>query len=145
MNTKRKRAKEKKQALVRSVYNNSKHFIKERKKSEMSSGELKIAEVLKNNEVSFIREYFQAHLFSLKSQHLLFFDFFLPEYNAVIEFDGPHHFKAVYGEEALTSQQYKDRRKNRFCKQRNIPILRIPYWHGNKIEEIICYWFDKHF
>lgn len=145
MNKRKKRTKERNQALVVSRYNNSKHIIKERKKSEMSSGELKIAEVLKNNGVVFIREYFKAHLYNLKTQHLLFFDFFLPDYNAVIEFDGPHHHKPVYGEEALISQKYKDKRKNRYCEKRNMPILRIPYWQGNNIEVIICKWFDKHF
>jgi very-short-patch-repair endonuclease len=75
----------------------------------------------------------------------LFFDFYLPDYKAVIEFDGIHHFKPIHGMEKLKQQRYKDGRKNTYCRKNKIPILRIPYWQAHEIQAIICKWFDDNF
>ena len=67
-------------------------------------------------------------------------DFFLPNYNLVIEFDGIQHFEPIEffgGQEGFEKRQQKDREKNEYCKNNNIDILRIPYWDFNNIEKII--------
>lgn len=59
---------------------------------------------------------------------------------ALIEFDGQLHFKAydLYGgEDGFQMTKKRDSIKNKFCKDNEIPLLRIPYWEKAKIEDII--------
>ena len=67
-------------------------------------------------------------------------DFFLPNYNLVIEFDGIQHFEPIEffgGQKGFEKRKQKDREKNEYCKNNNIDILRIPYWDFDNIEKII--------
>jgi len=67
---------------------------------------------------------------------LLRFDFYLPDYDALIEVDGSQHFyaKTSWGrteEEEVQSYNGLKRRdaiKNKFCADTNRRLLRIPYW-----------------
>ena len=63
------------------------------------------------------------------------FDFYVPNYNLIIEFDGQNHFYEVYPTHEKTVAH--DKIKNEYCKKNNINILRIPYWDGNNTKEII--------
>lgn len=48
----------------------------------------------------------------------------------LIEYDGEQHFKPVEiwgGEEKLKIQQERDKRKNQWCKENNVRLIRIPY------------------
>lgn len=67
------------------------------------------------------------------------FDFYLPEYNLMIEYDGIQHFKerSFGNKEKLKDIQKRDEIKNKYCKDNNINILRIPYYNNDKIDEII--------
>jgi hypothetical protein len=66
------------------------------------------------------------------------FDFYLPEYNCCIEYDGLTHYKPnVYGswntpENVLNTQKH-DAIKTAFCKNNNITLIRIPYTSIDKI------------
>lgn len=63
----------------------------------------------------------------------------------LLEFDGPQHFKSMYGENKLKTQINNDNKANEYCKQNNIPLLRIPYvldWEAQKT--IILDWVEKH-
>ena len=65
-----------------------------------------------------------------KYRSLLKFDFYLPDFNACVEFDGIQHFKPVEhfgGEETFKEQQIKDNIKNEFCIKNSMKLLRIPY------------------
>lgn len=58
------------------------------------------------------------------------FDFYLPEYNAVIEYNGLQHYVArdyFGGEKTLAYTQSHDRMKEEYCKKNNIGFLCIPY------------------
>lgn len=69
------------------------------------------------------------------------FDFYLPEYNLLIEYDGIQHFEEVQffgGAAKLESQKRRDNLKNEYARQNNIQLLRIPYYLSEeKVEEII--------
>ena len=68
------------------------------------------------------------------------FDFYLDDYNVVIEYDGIQHFEPVDlfgGEENLKKVHQHDTIKNEYCKTNNINLLRIPYWETKNIEKII--------
>ena len=63
------------------------------------------------------------------------FDFYLKKYNALIEIDGEGHFhpcnfNQINNEKALVSFNstiIHDKIKDNFCKENNIPLLRIPF------------------
>ena len=42
------------------------------------------------------------------------------------------------------SVQYHDKLKNKYCKKNNIPLIRIPYWQFDKIEQILDKWLNKY-
>ena len=61
----------------------------------------------------------------------------------LIEFDGEQHFniESQFGDKNKEDKYNKlianDNRKNKYCKDNNIPLLRIPYWDINNIEKIL--------
>lgn len=60
----------------------------------------------------------------------------MPDYNLIVEFDGQMHYYDVgYGNHEMTVRH--DKIKNKYCDDNNIKLLRIPYWNGNNIEEIL--------
>lgn len=73
------------------------------------------------------------------------FDFYLPQYNLFIEYDGEQHYKPVrYSnqsdeemENSFKRTQEHDRIKNLYCEENSINLLRIPYWEKENIETII--------
>lgn len=115
-------------------YNNSQ--IRCRKCSKAySSGELRIKEHLDSRGINYIHE---KQFPDCVDKKVLPFDFYLPDYNAVIEFDGQHHFSPdVWGEEHYLTTQRHDEIKNQYCKDHGMRIIRIPYYDGHHIEEII--------
>jgi len=58
------------------------------------------------------------------------FDFYLPNLNTCIEFDGQQHYNIIEhfgGEKILIENQVRDDIKNKYCLENNIKILRIKY------------------
>lgn len=58
------------------------------------------------------------------------FDFYLIDYNIIIEYDGEHHFFPIEGwggEEKFKITQENDEIKNNYCKEHDIKLLRLPY------------------
>lgn len=65
----------------------------------------------------------------------------------LIEYDGKQHFDPVEffgGEEKFKKRIHNDNIKTNYCKDNNIPLLRIPYWDFNNIEEILVEWLVKY-
>lgn len=92
-----------------------------------SKGELKILEFLKEHNVNFVR---QKTFNGCRYVKLLKFDFYLPEYNTCIEYDGEQHYKPINffgGEEGLKLLKIKDNIKNEFCLKNNMKLIRIKY------------------
>lgn len=105
-----------------------------RKCSYTYKGEDKIIEVLQELECNFICQY---KFDDCNDKRPLPFDFYLPDYNIAIEFDGQFHYEPKFGEENLRQTQEHDKIKNQYCQSHNIDLLRIPYWKSNNIKEII--------
>ena len=58
------------------------------------------------------------------------FDFYLPDYNTCIEFDGKQHFESVDhfgGDEEFVKRLENDKIKTEYCKNYNIQLIRIRY------------------
>ena len=71
---------------------------------------------------------------------LLSYDFYLPIYNLLIEFQGIQHEQPIEyfgGEEQFEIQQEHDKRKREYAKQNNINLLEIWYYDIDNIEEIL--------
>ena len=60
----------------------------------------------------------------------LHLDFYLPSSNLAIEYDGKQHYVPVDyfgGEEGFKKIQDRDRKKDKYCKEYGIKLIRIPY------------------
>lgn len=92
-----------------------------------SKGEQKIANILLKNQIKFITEY------RLKDIYQYRFDFYIPDWNCLIEYDGETHFDlSLHGwhtEEQLAKTLERDELKNKYCLEHNIPLIRIPFTH----------------
>ena len=97
-----------------------------------SLGEKKIIQWCNDNNINYIPQY---KFDDCRDKKPLPFDFYLPEYNLCIEYDGDQHFRPVdfsgRDKERALSQfatiQLHDELKNKYCEQNNIPLLRISY------------------
>lgn len=100
-----------------------------------SKGEAKIQEILINNHINFIKEKAFSNCRFEDTQGLARFDFYLPDYNTIIEYDGEQHFHqtSFYTAEQFNAIQQRDQFKNEYCLKNNISLIRIPYTDYNKL------------
>lgn len=97
-----------------------------------------IESILINNNISYIPQ----HTFDdCRDVFKLPFDFYLPDYNICIEYDGEQHFRPIDlfgGEEAFQKRKEHDFIKTQYCIDHDILLIRIPYMKSdNEIEKII--------
>ena len=94
---------------------------------QLSRGEEQIAFLLTDNNVQYIK---QATFPDLKYKKFLRFDFYLPELNLVIEYNGKQHYEPIDffgGEEGFIKIQKRDKLKREYCEKYNINYLIIRY------------------
>lgn len=120
------------------------YLTKNRKKYKQSPAEKRISEFLIKQGIKFIIEYYSPDLYNDRTNSLLYFDFYLPKYKEVIEYDGVHHFKPTNGEDKYKEQRYKDFRKDKYCKDKKINMLRISCYDKRNIEDILIEFFDNY-
>lgn len=96
-----------------------------------SIGEENIANILKQNNIKFQKEVTFSDLISDKN-HKLRYDFYLPIFNRLIEFDGQQHYEDT-GWHTLEDCQKNDKIKNNYAIMNNIDLVRIPYWERDNI------------
>lgn len=99
----------------------------------------------------YIQQLLEKNKIEYESEYIVYigenyyrYDFYLPQYNLFIEYDGQQHYKPVrfYGNDEDAEYVYErtkehDKIKNRYCEENNINLLRIPYWETKNIETII--------
>ena len=101
-----------------------------------SIGEQKIRELLDKAEIAFEQEKTFESCYSPETGRLFRFDFYIPKDNYIIEFDGKQHFEndgGFFSDEVVAKTKARDILKNKWCKENNIPIIRIPYYHLKKL------------
>jgi hypothetical protein len=97
-----------------------------------SKGEIIVANILTKNKIEFDRIHtFDDCTNELKGRYCrkLTFDFYLPNNNVCIEYDGEQHYKP-YGTDTgkkLVKTQKNDKLKNKYCEENGIKLIRIPY------------------
>ena len=100
-------------------------------KSNQSKGAKLIENILQENNIKYDMEY---SFDNCSYKNKLRFDFYLPDYNTCIEYDGEQHYKEKnYWRDNLKTIQLRDNIKNKYCKEHNINLIRIPYWDLKKI------------
>ena len=98
--------------------------------------EKNIADLLNKENIYFIPQYTFENC---KNQKQLFFDFYIPNQNYIIEYDGIQHFKIQGGwstKDFLCHIHENDLIKNQYCFNNNIPIIRIPYDTNYTIDDL---------
>lgn len=92
-----------------------------------SKGERKIRMCLEKYNIKYITQ----HTFDdCKNSRPLPFDFYLPEHNICIEYNGMQHYRVVGhfgGEEGFRQRVINDKIKVEYCNNNNIPLLIIKY------------------
>ena len=94
-----------------------------------SKGEAKIRKFLNENNIKYIQEY---SFNNCKNVFVLPFDFYLPEYNTCVEYDGIQHYKPINhfgGEKAFNITKQNDLIKTNYCNYNMISLIRIPYYN----------------
>lgn len=105
-----------------------------------SKGEQTIRKYLEKEMIAFKQEYSFNGLLGVGGQPLRFdFAVFNGDNNLklLIEYDGEFHYHEIHEDRSLEIQQLHDLRKNQYCQDNNIPLLRIPYWDFDNIESIL--------
>lgn len=96
-----------------------------------SIGELNIQKILLENNIEFYKEFIFNDLPKRR------FDFYLPQLNRLIEFDGIQHFKFTKNwnnsDIDFKLSQQRDQEKNEYAFSHNISLVRIPYWERDNI------------
>jgi very-short-patch-repair endonuclease len=102
-----------------------------------------------------IKNFLTDNNFIYKEQHRfddcrnllpLSFDFYLPEQNICIEYDGEQHFrkfKFEKNDDDLLIRQKRDRIKTKYCKKNKIKLIRIKYIDMKNIDKILNKYLKK--
>lgn len=104
----------------------------------ISKGEKIIINFLDNNKINYV---YNRKIEGCKLIKSLRFDFYLPDTNSGIEYDGEQHFRPIKhfgGEKGFKLTKKRDNIKNIFCLENNINLYRISYKENieDKLKEI---------
>jgi very-short-patch-repair endonuclease len=93
----------------------------------ISKGEFKIKQWLDDRNIKYTQQF---KFPDCKNILPLSFDFFLPEYNICIEYDGKQHFNPLVffgGEEGFKKRLKNDKIKDNYCNSSDVKLIRIRY------------------
>lgn len=121
-------------------FNNFKNQSQRCPYCQVSKGEQRIMDYLNGNNINYIYEKKFDGLIGL-GNGLLSYDFYLPQCNLLIEYQGGFHDGNITGNYKYTfnfeRQQEHDRRKKEYAEKNNINLLEIWYWDYDNVEEIL--------
>jgi hypothetical protein len=130
---------EKHEAYLREI-NNSNIYNFRCPECQYSKGEERISQYLINNKINYIPQKEYNGLVGL-CNGLLSYDFYLEQYNLLIEFQGEQHEKYIprfhMSIKDFEKQQEHDKRKREYAQKHNIKLLEIWYWDYENIETIL--------
>lgn len=107
------------------------------KTKAISVGETQIEIWLKRHSINFNK---QKTFNNCKNKIPLRFDFYLPEYNMLIEYDGKQHYEPIEymgGKFGFEYRKQNDKIKSEFAEKNNIDLLRISYKEVNDISMLL--------
>jgi hypothetical protein len=108
---------------------------------KISKGEDEIEKFLIKNNIEYIREYKFKNCINPKTNKKLPFDFYLPQINTIIEYQGEQHYKKTRYFESrgggLKELQYRDKIKKEFGILNNFNYIEISYKQFEQIKTIL--------
>lgn len=107
---------------------------------KMTKGENKIKVFLDEHKIKYQQEYNinNGNLFCENRKFRV--DFYLPDINTIIEYDGIQHFESVEyfgGENAFVKRRKRDIALERYCKGNNIRLIKISFKQYGNLSEIL--------
>jgi len=102
-----------------------------------SKMEKNVSKILLGNKILFTP---QKKFTDCRNKRQLPFDFFLDDFNIIIETHGIQHYENVEvfgGEEGFKIRKENDLIKEKYCKDNNIIMIIIPYWEKKNILQIL--------
>ena len=106
-----------------------------------SKGENIIKQILDKNEINYVDQYRISINKDINPSGYTYIDFYLPNYNIAIEYNGIQHYVSVEhfgGELRFNQQKRRDFYVNQYCTKNNIKLIEIPY-QIKSYNEIIKY------
>lgn len=104
-------------------------------KTQQSWGQQQIEYLLKQHNINYKKEYL-----ILNSKYR--FDFAICNRGGIvkyiIEYDGIQHFQKTFNNVSLEYVRQHDLQKNKWCKENNLPLIRIPYTHKKIQFDDLC-------
>ena len=109
-------------------------------KCNQSKGEKAIEKVLNENNIEHLIQYQIKVPSSINSSGNAYIDFYLPDYNLFIEYNGIQHYIPIEyfgGKLSYEHQFIRDNYIKQYCTEHNIELLEISYTQYNDISSII--------
>mgnify|MGYP001276997563 CR=1 FL=1 len=106
-------------------------------KCNKSWGEKRIALYFDKNNIPYLSQY---KFPDCKNVFPLPYDFYLCNIGICVEYQGKQHYEPLDffgGERAFIKRLERDNIKSDYCKNNGIPLIIIPYWDFDNIEEIL--------
>ena len=109
-----------------------------------SFGERQVSIWLDNNKIKYESQKKYSDLLGT-GNGLLSYDFYLPQYNLLIEYQGEFHDGTASQQtlEEFEIQKEHDQRKREYAKSHSIDLLEIWYWDFDNIEDILYNYLKK--
>ena len=104
----------------------------------MPHGERDIEKYLQDNNIFYESQKKFPNLYGRKMK--LSYDFYLPDYNLLIEFQGEQHERPIDlfgGEQTFIIQKERDEKKRKYASDHNIDLLEIWYYDQKNISTIL--------
>ena len=107
---------------------------------KQTKGESAIENYLKEKGIKYVKEYQIPNTSLFCDRKYLLVDFYLPDYNLFIEYNGQQHYFPVDifgGEEVYNMQVERDISLRQYCSENKIILLEIPYTKKKEIDKIL--------
>jgi len=107
---------------------------------KQTKGESAIENYLKEKGIKYVKEYQIPNTSLFCDRKYLLVDFYLPDYNLFIEYNGQQHYFPVDifgGEEIYNMQVERDISLRQYCSENKIILLEIPYTKKKEIDKIL--------
>lgn len=104
-----------------------------------SSNENKISTWFKSKGFDVCAQY---RIADCRDKKPLVFDLYVPALNLFVEYDGEQHYFFIPFNKHNTHETYeaalkRDKIKDDYCEKNNLPLIRVPYWERDNIEEYL--------
>jgi hypothetical protein len=102
-----------------------------------------LKDILEHYEIDYEMEKRFKDCYNPRTNKQLAFDFYIKGSNLLIEIDGEQHERASYGMKAFRESRYRDNIKDRYVKDQDIELLRIPSNRWNRLPEVIAPYISR--